>query len=245
MKVLLQDGATRIRAPGRIGGEPKRTPKRPFNIHQAMQRLREAVRPFAGAALFELAEQGFKSVFEQLVGCIISIRTFDEITVPVAQRFFRAARTPSEAARLSIEEIDELIHGSTFHEAKARSISQIAREAVDKHGGILPCDAQTLLSLPGIGPKCAHLVLGIACGQAHIAVDIHVHRVTNRWGYVRTRTPEQTMKALETELPEEYWVEINHLLVPFGKHICTGARPRCSVCPVLDMCRQVEVLEHR
>src|SRR4051794_40403497 len=100
MKVLLQNGATRIRAPDRTGGEPKRTPKRPFNIHQAMQRLREAVRPFARAALFELAEQGFKPVFEQLVACIISIRTFDEVTVPVAQRFFRAARTPSEAARL-------------------------------------------------------------------------------------------------------------------------------------------------
>jgi endonuclease-3 len=93
-----------------------------------------------------------------------------------------------------------------------------------------------------VGPKCANLVLGIACGQPKIGVDVHVHRVTNRWGYVRTRTPEQTMVALEQQLPPRYWVEINKLLVPFGKHICQGVHPRCSVCPVADMCRQVGVV---
>ena len=95
------------------------------------------------------------------------------------------------------------------------------------------------------GPKCANLELGIACGQPRVSVDIHVHRVTNRWGYVRTRTPEQTTAALEAKLPQGYWVEINRLLVPFGKHICTGQRPRCSTCPVLDMCQQVGVLAPR
>jgi endonuclease III len=88
-------------------------------------------------------------------------------------------------------------------------------------------------------------VLGIACGQARIGVDIHVHRVTNRWGYVHASTPEATMVELESKLPREYWVEINRLLVPFGKHVCTGALPRCSTCPVLDMCRQVGVSAHR
>jgi endonuclease III len=109
----------------------------------------------------------------------------------------------------------------------------------------LPCDAATLLSLPGVGPKCANLVLGIACGQARIAVDIHVHRVTNRWGYVQAGSPEQSMRALESKLPKKYWVEINSLLVPFGKHICTGTKPRCSSCPLLELCRQVGVTEHR
>ena len=140
---------------------------------------------------------------------------------------------------------DELIRPSTFHERKARQIHQIARRIVTEHAGILPCDADVLLSFEGVGPKCANLVLGIACGQPFIGVDIHVHRVTNRWGYVATTTPEKSMQALTEKLPRHYWVEINRLLVPFGKHVCTGKLPRCSTCPVLDMCQQVGVEAHR
>ena len=112
-------------------------------------------------------------------------------------------------------------------------------------GGTLPCTFADLTAFKGVGPKCANLVLGIACGQPAIGVDIHVHRVTNRWGYVQASTPESTMVRLEEQLPREYWVEINRLLVPFGKHICTGNLPRCSTCPVLEMCRQVGVTKHR
>jgi endonuclease-3 len=210
-----------------------------------MERIAAAVRPFAKAALFELAEEGYFSAFEQLVACMISIRTRDETTLPVARRFFAAARTPAEVLGLSVEQIDELIGLCSFHEAKARQIRTMAQRAVEEWGGELPCDREALLSLPGVGPKCAHLVLGIACGQPHIGVDIHVHRVTNRWGYVHTPTPEATMAALEERLPQRYWVEINRLLVPFGKHVCTGTLPRCSECPVEDMCRQVGVTKHR
>lgn len=102
-----------------------------------------------------------------------------------------------------------------------------------------------LLSFAGIGPKCANLVLGVACGTPGISVDIHVHRVTNRWGYVQSSTPEKTLTVLEATLPEQHWIDINRLLVPFGKHICTGTRPHCSTCPVLDMCRQVDVTSYR
>ncbi len=109
----------------------------------------------------------------------------------------------------------------------------------------MPCDEATLLSFHGVGIKCAHLVLGFACGQPRIGVDIHVHRVTNRWGYVATPTPEKTHAALAAKLPTEYAVEINRLLVPFGKHLCTGLRPKCSTCPVLEMCQQVGVTSHR
>jgi endonuclease-3 len=218
--------------------------KVPFDIDVVMDRVREAVRPYAKAALFELAEEGFRSVFEQLVACIISIRTLDEVTVLTARRLFEVARTPAEAGKLEISEIDRLIRACTFHEPKARTIHEIAITAVEHYHGALPCDAEVLLGLRGVGPKCANLVLGIACGQARIAVDIHVHRVTNRWGYVQTRTPEQTMVALESHLPRRNWVEINRLLVPFGKHICTGRLPHCSTCPVLEMCRQVGVRRH-
>jgi endonuclease-3 len=219
--------------------------KRPFNIDLVMRRVAKAVRPFAKAALFDLAEQGFTSPFEQLVACIISIRTLDQVTVPTAQNLFHTARTPAQVARLSVQKLDGLIRHCSFHEEKAATIRRIAWEVVKKHAGALPCDAETLLSLPGVGPKCANLVLGIACGQARIAVDIHVHRVTNRWGYVQAGSPEQSMRALESKLPRKYWVEINSLLVPFGKHICTGTKPRCSSCPLLELCRQVGVTEHR
>jgi endonuclease-3 len=219
--------------------------KEPFDIDVAIERIRHAVRPFPRAALFELADEGYKSVFELLVACIISIRTTDETMLPTARRVFARARTPAEAARLTVAEIDELIHASTFHEAKARQIHAIARRAVEELGGVVPCDEGVLLSFAGVGPKCANLVLGIACGRLRIGVDIHVHRVTNRWGYVTAPTPEKTMVALEETLPERYWVEINRLLVPFGKHICTGTLPRCSTCAVLDMCRQVGVASHR
>jgi endonuclease III len=221
------------------------TPKQPFDIAVALRRIRQAVKPFAKAALFELYDEGFRSPFEQLVACIISIRTLDETTLPTARRLFETARTPVEMARLTVNEIDARIRACTFHEPKAGTIHAIAERVVTEFGGELPCDPDTLMSFRGVGPKCANLVLGIACGQPFIAVDIHVHRVTNRWGYVATTTPEKTMTALEAKLPRRYWVEINKLLVPFGKHICTGTAPRCSTCPVLDMCQQVGVTRHR
>src|SRR5262245_3926947 len=218
---------------------------RPFDIDEAVRRLRQAVAPFPKAALFELAEEGFGSVFELLVACIISVRTRDETTLPVARRLLTAARTPVAMARLSVEEIDELIGPSTFHEAKAPTLLAIARRAADEFGGVLPADEEVLQTFRGVGPKCANLVVGIAGGSNRVAVDIHVHRVTNRWGYVAAATPEKTMAALEQVLPDAYRVELNALLVPFGKHVCTGSLPRCSDCPLADMCRRVGVTRHR
>lgn len=218
---------------------------RPFEIDPAVERLREAVRPFPKAVMFELADEGFSSLFEQLVACLISIRTLEETTLPTARRLFAVARTPAEMAKLTPDRIDDLIHQSTFHEPKARQIHEIAMIAVERYGGELPADRDVLLGLRGVGPKCAALALGIAAGQAWIGVDIHVHRVTNRWGYVRGRTPEATMAALERVLPERYWVEINRLLVPFGKYVCTGTAPKCSTCPLNDLCPKVGVTGHR
>ena len=219
--------------------------KVPLDIDVVMRRVEEAVRPFPKAALFQLAEDGYGSPFEQLVACMISIRTRDEATIVIARNLFSHARTPAEFADLSPEVIDEWIHQSSFHENKAVQIRDIARRVLSEYDGQLPCDEALLLSLPGIGPKCARLVLGIACGMPLISVDVHVDRVTNRWGYVRAPRPEATMVALEAVLPQRYWLDINRLLVPFGKHICTGRLPRCSTCPVLEMCRQVGVTSHR
>lgn len=210
-----------------------------------MRRLRRATRGYPKAVLFELAERGFASPFHILVACVITIRTLEEVSLPTALQLFETAATPADLARLSEEEIDRLIRACTFHRAKSRSIRAIATTVVQQFGGELPCDFDTLTQLPGVGPKCANLVLGISCDRpGGIPVDIHVHRVTNRWGYVKAATPEKTMAELERVLPRRYWVEINKLLVPFGKHVCTGRLPRCSACPVLEFCRQVGVTSH-
>jgi len=195
--------------------------------------------------MFALADEGYRSLFEQLVACILSIRTRDEVSLVAARRLFEAARRPEDIARQSTARLDRLIGDTSFHTAKAAQIREIARRTVAEHGGRLPCEEAVLRGFHGVGPKCAHLALGLACGERLISVDVHVHRVTNRWGYVRTTTPEKTMVALEEKLPKRYWVEINRLLVPFGKHVCTGHLPKCSTCPLLDMCRQVGVTEHR
>jgi len=219
--------------------------KRPFDIEEALRVLREATAPYPKAALFELAAEGHNTVFEILIACIISIRTYDEVTVPVSRRLFATARTPAEVAALSEKEIDALITPCTFHEPKAKTIRDIAWQTVEDHGGTLPCDLDGLLEFKGVGPKCANLTLGIICNLPLISVDIHVHRVTNRWGIVNEKKPEKTMVALQEQLPLSRWVEINALLVPFGKHICTGFQPKCSTCPLLEMCQQVGVTSHR
>jgi endonuclease-3 len=219
--------------------------KQPFDPTVALLRIREAIRPFPPAALFALADEGFRSPFEQLVACLISVRTRDEATLVVARRLFARARTPAALVALPPAELAALLRPCAFAETKERALRALARRVLDEHGGRVPCDAVQLQGFYGVGPKCASLVLGIACGQPRVAVDVHVHRVVNRWGYVRTRTPEETMRALEAKLPQRYWVEINRLLVPFGKHLCTGRLPRCSICPVREMCQQIGVVAHR
>jgi endonuclease III len=226
-------------------GVNRRTAKRPFNIHAVLRRIRLEVKQFADAAMFDLASQGYASPFHQLVACIISVRTRDEVSLPTAIRLFEAAPTAEAISRLSVAKIAALIRPSSFYETKAYNIRALAKRVVEEYGGKLPCDFEVMTSFRGVGPKCANLTLGIACGASAISVDVHVHRVTNRWGFVRTPTPEGTRRELETRLPRQYRVEINRLLVPFGKHICTGRLPRCSVCPVLEYCRQVGVTEYR
>ena len=214
-----------------------------FDIHKAIPLIEKAVTPYPKAALFELAQAGYTSPFEILVACILSIRTLDEVMLPTAKRLFDRARTPREIVALTFAGLGELIRSCTFPGQKVQSILALAARVETEFGGELPCDRGTLLSFTGVGPKCANLTLGIACGQPYISVDVHVHRITNRWGYVKASTPEKTMAALEKVLPKQYWVDINRLLVPFGKHICTGNRPKCPTCPLREMCAQVGVVK--
>lgn len=219
--------------------------KATFEIDEVMALVEETVQPFPKAALFELAGEGYASPFEILVACMISIRTRDEVTLPTARKLFKHARTPKKTVELDEAMIDELIGSCSFHGRKARQIHTIAQRIVEEYNGQTPCTTKGLTDFSGVGIKCANLVLGIACDQPRVSVDVHVHRVTNRWGYVETGSPETTNQVLEGKLPKKYWVMINRVLVPFGKHICTGRRPYCSTCPVLEMCAQADVKDPR
>jgi len=216
-----------------------------FDLQRVLKHIEAAIQPFPKAAMFELRERGYGSLFEQLVSCIISIRTLDETSLPLSERLFAVARPPEEVLRLTPQQLADLLYGSSYPDQKAYTILGIARRIVEEFGGTLPADYETLTGLKGVGPKCANLALGVATGQAAISVDIHVHRVVNRWGYVRASQPEKTLKALEASVPPEHWTDINRLLMPFGKHICTGTLPHCSTCPVLEWCEQVGVTRHR
>jgi endonuclease-3 len=219
--------------------------KRPFDIDDVLARLRDAVRDLPPAAMFALRDLGHGSPFEQLVGALLSARTRDETTLPVCLRLFAVARTPEAMMRLDEAEILRLISGVMFAEPKARDLRELSRRIVEEHGGGVPDTVEGLTALRGVGPKIAALTLGVGFGREAISVDVHVHRIVNRWGYVAAATPEKTALALAAVLPRRYWVEINALCVPFGKHVCTGTRPRCSTCAVLDYCRQVGVTDPR
>jgi endonuclease-3 len=218
--------------------------KKPFNLDVVLKRIEKAVKPYPKAAMFELYEKGYTTLFEQLVSCIISIRTLDETTIPVSLRLFEVARTPQELIALSPQKLETLLYGCTFPGQKAYTLLGIAKASIEEYNGKLPPDFEKLIALKGVGPKCANLALGVAAGKAAISVDVHVHRVVNRWGIIQTKTPEQTMLALEEKISQSRWIDINRLLMPFGKHICKMI-PLCSTCPVLEYCRQVGVTKHK
>ena len=219
--------------------------KKPFDVPDMLKRIAKATEAYPKAAMFELYEKGYTSLFEQLISCIISIRTLDETTIPLSENLFERARTPKEILKFSPQELETLLLGSQYPGQKAFTIIGIAKVAVEEYRGKLPADYEKLTALKGVGPKCAKLVLGVAAGHPGISVDVHVHRVVNRWGLIETRTPEKTMTALEELLPKKNWIDVNRLLMPFGKHICVLHSPFCSTCPVIAYCRQIGVKKHR
>src|SRR5215204_1131163 len=155
--------------------------KKPYDLPDMLRRIEKAIRPYPKAAMFELRERGYTSLFEQLVSCIISIRTLDETTIPLTEKLLARARVPGQMLTLAPEEIEELLFGAQYPGQKAYTILGIARAAVEQYGGELPPDFDQLTALKGVGPKCANLALGVTTGKGGISVDVHVHRVVNRW----------------------------------------------------------------
>jgi endonuclease III len=180
-----------------------------------------------------------------LIACILSLRTQDTTTGPAAARLFAVADTPPAMLALPASRIARLIYPVGFYRTKARVIVGICRDLLERFDGRVPDTIDELLTLNGVGRKTANLVVTMGFGKPGICVDTHVHRISNRLGYVRTRTPEETETALRAKLPRRFWIGYNDLLVAFGQNVCTPISPRCSTCPVRPLCRRVGVTSHR
>ncbi|OMH41306.1 endonuclease III [Desulfurobacterium indicum] len=183
--------------------------------------------------------------FKILISTILSLRTKDEVTAKASERLFKKADNPYDMLKLSEEEIEKLVYPVGFYRNKAKTIKEICKTLIEKYNGEVPDSLDELLKLKGVGRKTANLVVTLGFNKPGICVDTHVHRIMNRIGYVKTKTPEETEFALRKKLPKKYWKIINELLVALGQHICHPTSPRCSVCPIKDYCRKVGVKRSR
>ena len=183
--------------------------------------------------------------FTTLISCLLSLRTKDATTRAASERLFRLARTPQRMVQLSPKTIERAIFPVGFYRTKARTILSVCRTLVDRYGGRVPDELDELLTIKGVGRKTANLVITLAFNKDGICVDTHVHRISNRWGYVKTKTPEQTEMALRSRLPRRYWRIYNDLLVTFGQNLCHPTSPWCSRCPLERVCAKVGVTHSR
>ncbi len=213
-------------------------------MHKAIGILKEEVKRWKTPAVGIVAQRT-RDPFKVLISCILSLRTKDDTTEKANDRLFSLASTPAEMLRLSKERIEKAIFPVGFYRVKARNIKAICKELVDKYGSKVPDSIEELLTLPGVGRKTANLVVTVGYNKPGICVDTHVHRITNRWGYIKTRTPEETENALREKLPRRYWIIINDLLVSFGQNICKPVSPFCSRCRLFDYCERVGVTRSR
>lgn len=211
-----------------------------FDIHVAVCILREEYRFWKTPAVTIVA-QSDRSPFKVLVSCIISLRTKDEVTAQASLRLFERAATPDALQSLPVDEVAGLIYPAGFYRNKALQIVGISKRLMVEYSGRVPDEIDELLKFKGVGRKTANLVVTLGFGKPGICVDTHVHRICNRWGYVSTKTPDETEAALRKKLPAQYWIEINDLLVAFGQNHCHPVSPRCSVCRLAEMCAKAGV----
>lgn len=214
------------------------------DIEEIMRILRATSAQRKTPVVTEMAHMR-RDPFRVLISTIISLRTKDEVTRYASERLFALADSPREMMSLDMEALEKAIFPAGFYKNKARTIKEISATLVEKYGGAVPDDLDELLTLKGVGRKTANLVLIEGFQKTGVCVDTHVHRITNRWGYVATKTPDETEFALRKKLPVEYHMEINELLVAFGQHVCKPISPLCSQCPLHNHCMRVGVTIHR
>lgn len=181
----------------------------------------------------------FQDPYLVLIACILSLRTNDKTTYPATLRMLKLAKTPQEMAKVDEKVLSKAIYPVGFYENKAKQIIQLSKEIVEKYDGKVPYDIDELCKFKGVGRKTANLVVARGFNKPAICVDVHVHRIFNRIGYVKTKTPEETEFALREKLPQKYWIEINTLIVTHGQNVCKPQRPDCANCPISDYCEKL------
>lgn len=213
-------------------------------IHYVMTVLEQECQQWERPSVTVVSEQ-YRSAFHVLLSCIISLRTKDAVTAMASARLFERAGSPQELVGLNVSEIVDLIYPAGFYRTKAEQIHTLCRQLLEEYDGVVPDSLEELLRFKGVGRKTANLVMTLGHDKPGICVDIHVHRITNRWGYVAAKTPDKTEQLLREKLPAEYWKKINDLLVCYGQNLCYPVSPACSRCRLADCCERVGVKRSR
>mgnify|MGYP000857565927 FL=1 len=215
------------------------------HIHAVVRIVKREIRRWQEPVVGVVAKESDRDPFLILISTLLSLRTKDKTTREGGDRLFALARTPATMLRLPLKNIEQAIYPVGFYRTKAKSIHEICRRLIDDYGGVVPDSIDELVRLPGVGRKTANLVVTIGFGKPGICVDIHVHRISNRWGYIKTKTPEESENALRRKLPKQYWIIYNDLLVPYGQNLCVPVSPFCSRCKLADLCDRVGVTKSR
>ena len=214
------------------------------DIHAVLRIIRREIRQWQEPVVGVVARES-RDPFQILIACLLSLRTKDQTTAEASRRLFALADTPSAMRRLSVRRIERAIYPVGFFRTKARQIRAISERLLQEFNGKVPASIEALVTLPGVGRKTANLVVTVGFGKPGICVDTHVHRITNRWGYVATLTPDETEQALRHKLPARHWITFNDLLVPYGQHLCQPVSPHCTRCKVASYCERVGVVRSR
>ena len=213
-------------------------------ISRAIQTLRKAATGWDAPVVTEMV--GFsRDPYLVLIACLLSLRTKDETTGPAARRLFALADTPEQMVTLTLAQVKKAIYPVGFYKTKARTVLDISQILIDKYESRVPDEIDELLVFKGVGRKTANLVVTLGFQKPGICVDTHVHRISNRWGYVETKNPEETEMALRAILPKRFWIGYNDLLVAFGQTLCHPTSPKCSLCPIERYCEKIDVKRSR
>ncbi len=215
------------------------------DIHAAILVLKREVRQWQEPVVGVVARESGRDPFRILISCLLSLRTKDRTTAQASERLFALATKPAAMLKLTRRRIERAIFPVGFYRTKAKSIHAICRRLLAVYGGLVPDSIDELLTLSGVGRKTANLVVTVGYLKPGICVDIHVHRISNRWGYIKTKTPEDSEQALRGKLPMQYWMTYNDLLVPYGQHLCQPVSPFCSRCKLANYCDRVGVVRSR
>lgn len=206
------------------------------DIDKIVERLKQAKQP---RSEFVNLMESFNDPYLVLIACILSLRTNDKTTYPATLRMLELGITPEDFAKCDVKELEKAIYPVGFYANKAKQIVELSKELVEKYNSKVPESIEEMTKFNGVGRKTANLVMSQGFRKPAICVDVHVHRIFNRLGYIKTKKPEETEFALREKLPEKYWIDINTLLVTHGQNVCKPINPKCDICPIKDLCKKI------